>query len=528
MRTASMHVYFALSLVLAGALSWPGSGLTGCTAAQGQLPQRLTIFYSNETENELYRCGCKSGQSGGLSRRATLIATKEDAPELLVDAGNFSAKRPGNAYDEFKLDTLLRVYDLLGYSALNVGPLEFNRGKAQLLALAERAGNRLISANVVDEGDQLVLPPYTIAEVEGLKVGIVGLITEQFRPNADNPSDTLKTTDPVAALEAVWDEVRKKSDVQVLLSQLRDDEVSQIIKAFPEIDVVIGGPGWRQGEQSKPWEENGVVMAKVGIRGRHIGEVTLDLDATDRRHVKIANYSGQTTELGDSIPENIEVEKILEDFKERLRKGEVVQDIYEPHSAEQQFGYAGSIYCQECHGQIYAGWLRTRHAQAYQTLAQKGEQGNPGCLECHTVGYADPGGYAAKGNSYLLANVQCENCHGPGSDHMVVAAQYQEGKVVKPVDWKVAMTNTPQETCVQCHNQDNDPHWKDGVWPYQKMVAEIACSQWLMPQTAADPNAPQAADPHNHGAPATGGQAASPAIGSPTPANPVNPPGSGH
>jgi|GEM_PF-2036320 len=519
MRATSLQIYMVFAAGLLATGLWAPTALSGCTAAQSKVPERVTIFFSNETENELYRCGCHSRQAGGLSRRATVIATKEDAPELLVDAGNFSAKRPGNAYDEFKMDYLLKVYELLGYSALNVGPLEFNRGKKALLSLAERTGNRLTSANVVDETGALVLPPYIIAEVDGLKVGLVGLVTEQFRPNAEDPSDTLKTTEPVEALEAVWAELKKKSDIQILLTQLRDDENTQVLKAFPELDAVVGGPGWRQTDQMQPWEENGIPMAKVGTRGKYIGELTIDLDSTDRRNIKISEFSGQVTELGDSIPDNVEVEKVLEEFKERLRKGEVIQDVYEPHSEDSQFGYAGAIYCQQCHGEIYAGWLRTRHAQGFQTLAGKGEQNNPGCLECHTVGYSEPGGYQAKASTYLLANIQCESCHGPGSDHMVVAQSYKDGKVEKPTDWKVAIANTQKETCIQCHNPDNDPNWVGDVWPYEKLVPQIACSQWLVPQTANGPDGQPVIDPTG-AQPATGAPATPDAGGTDKPATP--------
>jgi len=485
MRLTSHQVFFSVAAVLLATGVWGSLSMSACTSVQGKVPERLTIFYSNETENELYRCGCTSNQTGGLSRRATVIATKEDAPELLVDAGNFSAKRPGNAYEEFTLDALLKSYDLMGYNALNAGPLEFNRGKAQLTDLATRTGDRMVSANVVDESGELVLPPFVIAEIDGLRVGIVGLITEQYRPDAANPADSLKTTEPVAALTSVWPELKKESDIQILLSQLRDDENTQVIKAFPELDAIIGGPGWNQGAQMQPWDESGVAMAKVGFRGRFVGELTLDLDSTDRRHIQVSEFSGQVTSLDATIPDNPAVEQVLEEYKEDLADGKVFADSVQAQLVDAQFEYGGANYCQQCHGAIYAGWLSTRHAQAFQTLALKGDQNNPGCLECHTVGYKEPGGYLAKQSTYLLANVQCENCHGPAADHMKVAADYRDGETAKPSDWRIHTTNTPQETCVQCHTTSNDPHWQGDVWPYDKMVAEIGCSQWLKNTTPA-------------------------------------------
>ncbi|MEO7995486.1 MAG: cytochrome c family protein, partial [bacterium] len=224
-------------------------------------------------------------------------------------------------------------------------------------------------------------------------------------------------------------------------------------------------------------------------------QIDVDLDTTDRKNVKVNNFSGKVYELSDQLPDNEKVEQVLEEFKEVLRVGKkpdgtpVIQDIYEPHMAGTQFGYGGSIYCQECHGAIYAGWLKTRHNQAYQTLVGKNEQNNPGCLECHTVGYSQSGGYAAKQGTYLLANVQCESCHGAAADHMKLASDWQDGVAKeKPVDWKIQDVHVSQNTCITCHNPDNDPNWKNGVWPYADLVKQVACSQWLTPADTAAAN----------------------------------------
>ncbi len=79
--------------------------------------------------------------------------------------------------------------------------------------------------------------------------------------------------------------------------------------------------------------------------------------------------------------------------------------------------YVGATQCIACHPVNHHTWLFTRHASAFGTLVADGEGDNPACLPCHSVGYGESGGFLDIGTTRELANVQCENCHGPGGAH---------------------------------------------------------------------------------------------------------------
>src|SRR5690606_36934404 len=55
--------------------------------------------------------------------------------------------------------------------------------------------------------------------------------------------------------------------------------------------------------------------------------------------------------------------------------------------------YAGSSSCRSCHIQEYQQWKTHRHSIAMKTLVENNMQFNPDCLQCHTVGYRQPGGF---------------------------------------------------------------------------------------------------------------------------------------
>ena len=66
----------------------------------------------------------------------------------------------------------------------------------------------------------------------------------------------------------------------------------------------------------------------------------------------------------------------------------------------------------------------------------------PECVVCHVVGYKKPGGFQSGADAARLANVQCESCHGMGTQHDATLA-------------KAAVV--PEATCRGCHDATTSP-----------------------------------------------------------------------
>ncbi len=129
--------------------------------------------------------------------------------------------------------------------------------------------------------------------------------------------------------------------------------------------------------------------------------------------------------------------------------------------------YVGVKTCGMCHkkenvGQQLKIWQESKHAQAYKTLQTEEadkiakEKGfttkavdTPECLKCHVSAYDVDA--ALLGSKFKIEDgVQCETCHGPGSE-------YKSKKVMK--DNKLAVENglmlydNIEKLCVKCHNE---------------------------------------------------------------------------
>ncbi len=148
-------------------------------------------------------------------------------------------------------------------------------------------------------------------------------------------------------------------------------------------------------------------------------------------------------------------------------EGQDVTPTAQPAAAQAvgPFKHTGVMACARCHsgtmmGFQFSKWRMSNHARAYASLAtpravelahEAGVKGDPQqadqCLKCHTTGH----GLAAEG--FLSGfdardGVQCEACHGPGSDYSPEAVMLDKGAARANGLWDVTA-----KTCQPCHEQ---------------------------------------------------------------------------
>jgi len=131
--------------------------------------------------------------------------------------------------------------------------------------------------------------------------------------------------------------------------------------------------------------------------------------------------------------------------------------------------YVGTTTCGMCHkkegvGQQLIIWQNSKHAEAYKTLQTKEADKiakNKGfktkaaetheCLKCHSSGYnVDP---SLLGDKFKIEDgVQCETCHGPGSEYK--SKKVMEDKKLA-VEKGLILYDNIKELCVKCHNQES-------------------------------------------------------------------------
>ena len=366
---------------------------------------------------------------------------------MVVDNGGFFPEAADSLYRDkawFLMDGMV----LLGTDAAGMSEKELKYGRGFLLAQLKRSRLPMVCANVWDKQTKKTLvPPYVIVKKGTVNVGVFGLTSDKVDLGPSRDSLTLE--DPAVAAARVVPEMRKKgATVIVLLSQLGKVESEDLVTGVDGIDVVIAGrnvPVLQKGRMIK-----NTVACYGGEKGQNIGRTVVTLDAGRR----MQTGENDVYVLGPEVPEKPEVLQLVKSFNDafndkmrKLEKERVLQSQGQTGGEGQNAKpsvdrFVGSEVCQRCHQPEYQQWLTTGHAKAWQTLVDVKKEATPDCIPCHVVGYKQAGGFQSGDDAPKLGNVQCENCHGMGTQHEAMPTQAQK---------------ITEATCRTCHTASTSP-----------------------------------------------------------------------
>ena len=370
---------------------------------------------------------------------------------VLVDNGFFFPE------DDLHKDVswfLMDVMKVLGTEAVGMSEKELRFGVGYLKAQVRRTQLPMVCANLYEKKTKkLLFQPYVVKQVGTVKVGIFGLMSNTV--DLGPLKDSLTVEEPsVAARRTVAELRRKGATVVVLLSQLGKVESEDLVTALEGIDAVMVGhnvPLLQKGRMIK-----NTVACYGGEQGQYIGRTIVTLNPQRR----MATADNETFMLSPEVGERKEIAALVkgfeDSFNEKLHKAEKERAAKEQAKATSASPdhYLGAEVCIRCHQPEGEQWKSTGHARAWQTLVDHKKDATPECVGCHVVGFKQPGGLVSSAVTPALTNVQCESCHGMGTQH----------EAFTTVPRKITV-----ETCRQCHTASASPTFDFAT--YQPHVA---------------------------------------------------------
>lgn len=188
---------------------------------------------------------------------------------------------------------LVNVTNSFGYDVGLLGNHEFNYGLEYLETYVKQVNYPILAANVLDKKGQPVFgPTYQIIEKHGLKIGIVGFLT-QYIPHWEQPATIKDLTfqSIVEAAKEILPDLRQRVDVLLVAyhggferdlltgipteSLTGENEAYQLLLEYGElIDALVTGHQHREIAQ----HVLGVPVIQPGFRGDFVGEIELELD----------------------------------------------------------------------------------------------------------------------------------------------------------------------------------------------------------------------------------------------------------
>jgi 2',3'-cyclic-nucleotide 2'-phosphodiesterase (5'-nucleotidase family) len=348
----------------------------------------------------------------------------------------------------------------LGYSVVNVAPVDLSYGVEVLRQKASEQKFALVSSNLKSKTTgKPVFEPYVIQNIKGIRVGYMGVMAEgeALGPPSGGAED-LMVVEAKEAVAALLPELRAKADVVVLFSHITQRRTQQLVDEVRGIDVAIsGGDGFVNFKPTEVGSDSTgkTLVLEAGQQAKYLGALVMVVS----EHGKILRYTAEMHQLDKNVKGDSTVVQLVEDFKGRLRevrKREAVEQVVGDHSgssgsspatpAAPQEKFLGAQVCSRCHQAEFESWSRSTHAQSMKTLEAKAMESSAECLKCHVTGYSQANGYPTLQE---LGSVSCEQCHGFGTLHGDKQFHARPGA----------------ESCTGCHDQKNSPNFRyDEYW----------------------------------------------------------------
>lgn len=215
----------------------------------------LTVLHVNDIHVRLeqtnkYSGHCKQQDKetdqcyGGVARLKHAVDSIKSTQDNVVflNGGDFYQ---GNAwYTLFKWKVVAEFANVLNFTAMALGNHEFDDDITGFVPFLENKTFPIICANMDDDSVEPslsgLIPPSTVVDFDGTKVGIIGYLTTDT-PDISNPGQ-LTFTDEI---EAIKDEAKvlKDAGVNILIALGHSGyEIDQeIARNVPDIDMVVGG-----------------------------------------------------------------------------------------------------------------------------------------------------------------------------------------------------------------------------------------------------------------------------------------------
>jgi 5'-nucleotidase/UDP-sugar diphosphatase len=321
-------------------------------------PHTLTILHTNDMHasfiphEAIWVKTSPRPLVGGFTQLAFAIDSirQKRSDVLLLDAGDVMTGNPitERVYQGASGGALFAMMNLMGYDAWCLGNHDFDISQANLIALASIAQFPTLCANLVNDNNQFPVHniPCMITEINGLRIGIIGIISQQLYSLVLQANLTgLRVLSPEETTQSYVDELRPKTDLVIALTHQGVDEDSVLAASVTGLDMIVGGHSHTR--LKTPRVVNGVYIVQAGSNTENLGIVTLTVDNHDLSDVK-----GQLLQL----------------WAETKRPPSAVSAIVDSMQAEIEKEYSEVI------GVLHGDWVRGGSESAigsYITEAQR-------------------------------------------------------------------------------------------------------------------------------------------------------------
>lgn len=244
-----------------------------------------------------------------LAIGAAKVATKlkqlkaeADGPVVMIENGDFIQGSPLSYYiakSQHPVAELTKVINHMAYDVHVLGNHEFNYGLTYLQEAIASYQSPVLAANILnEEGQPYFGKAYTILEKDGIKIAVLGLVT-QYIPHWEQPATIkgMRFESIIQTAKKYVPELRKQADLVIVSyhggfeKDLVTGEATELLtgenEGYELLQEVPGIDAFFTGHQHRVIAAivNGVPVVQPGYRGSQIGRIQLTIEKKEGQTV---------------------------------------------------------------------------------------------------------------------------------------------------------------------------------------------------------------------------------------------------
>jgi 5'-nucleotidase/UDP-sugar diphosphatase len=246
---------------------------------------------------------------GGIAYLAAKVdKLRKEKPSLFLSAGDMI--QGSNWANLFQGESVIELMNEMRFDAMVLGNHDFDFGQEVLKKRISEAKFPVLGANV--EGLE-ILKPYVIQELKGVKVAIIGVITEDA-PISTHPRNIigLKFLSPINIVEKYIQELKNKVNLVVVLSHLGHPGDRILAERVKGVDVIVGGHSHTK--ITKPVRIENSIIVQAWEHAKALG--ILDLTLKDGKIIRCEAHLEEIKPKKDE--EDKGVLTIVERYKQKV------------------------------------------------------------------------------------------------------------------------------------------------------------------------------------------------------------------
>ena len=262
--------------------------------------------------------------SGSVAQVASAVKDFRNDNTLVIDVGDLIQDNSADLFLDDEIHPMVLGMNLIGYDVFVTGNHEYNYGMDVLKRVLARQKAEVLTGNVYDPAGEPLAKPYTIIEVDGVRVGIIGMVTPNItRWDSVNLKDW-QVTDPVEETKKAIAELEGQTDLLIGAMHMGEKNeygvdnsgVVDMAEACPELDLILAAHEHKLVEGTYV---NDVLIVENKNSAQTMARINITLTKAADGSYEVAERSSESIDISQ-YEADFEVMAELSPYDERARE----------------------------------------------------------------------------------------------------------------------------------------------------------------------------------------------------------------